>query len=97
MPIDAPIHVNEANLPRVLGAGVPVVLVFWRRECPHCDQLAPALDRLARRFAGRALIARVNVIDEPRLAQRSVLVRGLAEPSWRSPPRPPVCHSRADS
>jgi thioredoxin 1 len=70
MPIDAPIHVNEANLSRVLGAGVPVVLAFWRRECPHCEQIAPALDRLARRFAGRALIAKVNVIDEPRLAQR---------------------------
>ena len=70
MPIDAPIHVNEANLPRVLGAGLPVLLVFWRRECAPCDQLAPALDRLAKSTAGRALIAKINVADEPRLAQR---------------------------
>ena len=70
MPIDAPIHVNEANLPRVLGAGLPVLLVFWRRECPPCDQLAPSLERLAKSTAGRALIAKINVADEPRLAQR---------------------------
>ena len=53
MPIDAPIHVNEANLPRVLGAGLPVLLVFWRRECAPCDPLAPSLDRLAKSTAGR--------------------------------------------
>jgi thioredoxin 1 len=70
MPIDAPIHVNEANLPRVLGAGLPVLLVFWRRECAPCDQLAPSLERLAKNTAGRALIAKINVADEPRLAQR---------------------------
>jgi len=70
MPIDAPIHVNEANLPRVLGAGLPVLLVFWRRECAPCDQLAPSLDRLAKNTAGRALIAKINLADEPRLAQR---------------------------
>ncbi|MCU0502218.1 MAG: thioredoxin [Anaerolineae bacterium] len=75
MPIDAPIHVNEANLPRVLGAGLPVLLVFWRRECAPCDQLAPALDRLARSTAGRALIAKINVADEPRLAQRYAIDR----------------------
>ena len=70
MPIDAPIHVNEANLPRVLGTGLPVLLVFWRRECAPCDQLAPSLERLAKSYAGRGLIAKINLADEPRLAQR---------------------------
>ncbi len=70
MPIDAPIHVNEANLPRVFGAGVPVMLVFWRRDCTTCEQLAPRLDSLARRYAGRALIAKANVTDEPGLIRR---------------------------
>ena len=75
MPIDAPIHVNEANLPRALGAGLPVLLVFWRRECAPCDQLAPTLDRLAKSTAGHALIAKINVADEPRLAQRYAIDR----------------------
>lgn len=70
MTIDAPVHTSEANLPRVLGAGVPVVLVFWRRDCAPCDQLAPALDRLAKEYAGRALVVKVNVDDEPSLMRR---------------------------
>ncbi len=70
MPIDAPIHVNEANLPRVLATGAPVMLVFWQRDCAACAQLMPVLDRLARRYAGRSLIARINVADEPGLIRR---------------------------
>jgi len=75
MPIDAPIHVNEVNLPRVFRAGAPVMLVFWRRDCTACEQLAPRLESLARRYAGRALIAKANVTDEPGLARRYNLDR----------------------
>lgn len=70
MAIDAPIHTNEANLTRVLNAGVPVLLVLWRRDCAPCEQLVPTLERLAKSYAGKALIARVNVDDEPAVAQR---------------------------
>jgi thioredoxin 1 len=70
MSFDAPIHTNEANIPRVLGAGLPVVLVFWRRDCAPCDALMPVLDRLARTYAGRALIVKVNASEERGLVGR---------------------------
>jgi thioredoxin 1 len=70
MTIDAPIHVNEANLPRVLSASAPAVLVFWKRECGPCNQLTPVLDRVAKQYAGKALVVRINVEDEPGLARR---------------------------
>jgi thioredoxin 1 len=70
MSFDAPINTNEANLPRVLGAGLPIVLVFWKRDCPPCEQLDAALDKLAKSYEGRALIVRVNADDEPALAAR---------------------------
>jgi thioredoxin len=70
MSFDAPIHTNEANISRVLGAGLPVVLVFWRRDCAPCDALMPALDRLARTYAGKALIVKVNASEETGLVGR---------------------------
>jgi thioredoxin 1 len=70
MAITSPIHTNERSIERVLGAGVPVVLAFWDRACPPCEQLNPILDRLAAAYAGRALIARVNARDEPGLVRR---------------------------
>jgi thioredoxin 1 len=71
MAIDAPIHSNEANFDRVLNAGLPVLAVLWRRDgCPTCEQLNPALVSLAKTYAGKALIVKVNVDEEPGLAAR---------------------------
>ena len=70
MAITNPIHTNERSIDRVLHAGVPVLLVFWQRNCPPCDQLNPALDQLAASYAGRALIAKVAVTENPNLTRQ---------------------------
>jgi len=70
MAIDAPVHCNAVNFNRVLNAGLPVLVVVWRRDCPACEQLNPALDRLAKAYADKALVVKVNADDEATLAQR---------------------------
>ena len=75
MSIATPIHTGAQSIERVLNAGVPVLLVFGRRDCPPCAQLAPALNALAAAYAGRALIAQVDVQDHPALAQRFGVTR----------------------
>lgn len=75
MTITTPIHTSSQSIDRVLNAGVPVLLVFNRRDCPTCAQLTPTLNRLAAAYAGRALIAQVDVQDYPDLAQRFQVTR----------------------
>jgi thioredoxin 1 len=70
MAIDAPVHSNEANFSRVLNAGLPVLVVLWRKNCAPCEQLNPALDRLAKTYAGKALVVKVSADDEAGLARR---------------------------
>lgn len=70
MAIDAPIHSNEANFGRVINAGLPALVVFWRRDCAACEQLNPALDALAKRYAGKALVVKVNADEERGLSQK---------------------------
>jgi len=71
MAFSAPIHTNEQSIDRVLKAGLPVVLVFWRSDnCAPCAELAPVLDRLARDHSGRLLVAKVDIADNPDLARR---------------------------
>ncbi len=65
MALTAPIHTSEQSIDRVLGAGVPVLLVFRARPCPPCEQLDPALARLAAAYAGTALVAQVDARDNP--------------------------------
>jgi thioredoxin 1 len=70
MAISTPIHTGAQSIDRVLGAGVPVLLVFERKGCQPCEQLAPALDAVAAAYAGRAFVARVDASDNPGLVQR---------------------------
>lgn len=70
MTFDAPIHANAQSLDRVLGAGLPVMLVFVTPNCAPCETLGPALKEIARTYAGDALVVKIDAVENAAVAQR---------------------------
>ena len=46
------------------------VVDFWATWCGPCKMVAPAVEHLAEKYQGKALVGKVNVDEEPELARR---------------------------
>ena len=66
-----PVHVTDATFDQiVLRANVPVIVDFFASWCAPCRAVAPALEALAEAYAGRALVAKVDVDANQSIARR---------------------------
>lgn len=71
------IHVTDDSFEtEVKQSSVPVLVDFWAEWCGPCRQIAPALEELSGEFAGRLVVAKVN-IDENPSSPAELGVRGI--------------------
>jgi thioredoxin 2 len=54
----------------VEDAAVPVIVDLWAPWCGPCRMVSPALENLARQYAGQVKLVKINVDDSPAISQR---------------------------
>ena len=65
------IELNDQNFERAaLNATKPVVVDFWADWCGPCKMLGPSLEQVAAEQNGSAIVAKVNIDENPELAAR---------------------------
>ncbi len=71
------VHVTDSSFADdVLQSATPVLLDFWAEWCGPCKMIAPILDDVAKEFAGKLKVAKIN-IDENQQTPAQFGVRGI--------------------
>lgn len=67
---------SESPISAVRTAKVPVLVEFYADWCGPCKVVGPVVEELSRELQGRALVIRINIDEDPKLA-RAHGVRGV--------------------
>jgi len=70
-------QVSDESFDReVLKADLPVLIDFWAPWCGPCKAIAPVVEELAKEYAGKLKVVKMNVDDNPQTPSKYG-VRGI--------------------
>ena len=77
MLLDRPIKLDDESFERTIAESqVPIFVDFYADWCGPCKMMAPAVDQLAARYSGKAIVAKLDTDRAPRTSQ-SFQVRSI--------------------
>ena len=65
-----PFHLTDANFEETIKKNKIALIDFWANWCGPCRALAPTIEELAKDYAGRVLIAKLDVDENPSTAEK---------------------------
>ena len=61
-------NINKEQFDRYMGEGKLLLVDYWAPWCSYCRRIGPAYDKIAQQYSEHLLVTKVNIDDEPILA-----------------------------
>ena len=65
----AAMNINHENFNELMRGDLPLLVDYWAPWCGYCRRIAPAYEKIADQYEGWLAVTKVNIDDEPRLAE----------------------------
>lgn len=67
---NSPVTLTDADFDSAVTHNPSLIVDCWAPWCGPCRAVAPTIDELAKSYSGRITFGKVNVDDNPRVAQK---------------------------
>ena len=64
----AAMNINKEQFDKAMESGKAILVDFWAPWCSYCRRIGPAYDKVAAQYAQSLDVVKVNIDDEPLLA-----------------------------
>ena len=62
-------NMNKAQFEQFMQEEKPVFVDYWAPWCVYCRRIAPAYEKIAEEYGDQLVIGKVNIDEEPQLAE----------------------------
>jgi thioredoxin 1 len=68
--VNEPFHLTDKNFDETISKNKVVLVDFWAGWCGPCRALATTIEELANELAGKVLVAKLDVDENPQTAEK---------------------------